>query len=135
ADVVGRFKMKNPARCLAWAPEAALLAVGAGQRVLAFHATHDGFKGSPREMSADAPHVFALAFSPDGKLLASQDAQGLKIWDVQSGRLTAALHEDMETLSKRYPASGIAFHPKSPLLASVTSSGEAFRIQDLSTLV
>ena len=134
ADVLARVPMEEPARCLAWSPEEELLAVGAGQSVLAFHATHAGFEGSPRKLTTDAPDVYALAFSGDGTLLASHDAQGLKIWDVHNGRLIASLHENVEKLCKRYPPSGIAFHPARPLLAVVTPNGDACRILDLSTL-
>jgi hypothetical protein len=71
--------------------------------------------------------VHALAFSGDGTLLASHDAQGLKIWNVEDARLIAALHENIETR----PTSGIAFHPTRPLLAAVTPDGSAFRILEV----
>ncbi len=135
AGVLGGVRMEGPARCLAWSPEEELLlAVGTGQSILAFHATHAGFEGSPRELTRHAPDVYALAFSGDGTLLASHDAEGLKIWDVKSARLIAAIHENAETLSKRRPPPGIAFHPTRPLLAVVTPNGNAFRILDLSGL-
>jgi WD40 repeat protein len=134
AEVLDSVRMEEPARCLAWSPQEELLAVGAGQRILAFHATQASFEGSPRELTGHAPHVYALAFSGDGTLLASHDAQGLKIWDVKSGRLIAALEENAQQLSQRRPSSGIAFHPTRPLLAVVTPNGNAFRIMDLSTL-
>jgi WD40 repeat protein len=134
ADVLDCVRMEEQARCLAWSPEELWVAVGTDQSILAFHATHEGFEGSPRELARHAPTVFAVAFSGDGTVLASHDAQGLKIWDVKSGRLIAALHENVERLSKRYPPSGIAFHPTRPLLAVVTPNGDAFRILDLSKL-
>jgi WD40 repeat protein len=135
ADVVDCVRMEEPARCLAWSPdEELLLAVATGQSILAFHATQEGFEGSPRELSRNAAHVYALAFSGDGTLLASHDAQGLKVWDVKGGRLIAALQENAQELSRRYPPSGIAFHPTRPLLAVVTPKGDAFRIMDLTTL-
>ncbi len=131
ADVLARVQMDEPAQCLAWSPEEELIAVGTGQSILTFHATHEGFEGSPRVLSKDAARVHALGFSSDGKVLGSSDARGLQFWDVESGRLIAELNE---RLSKRYPPAGIAFHPAEPLLATVTPNGDAFRILDLSGL-
>ena len=134
ADLLDSVRMEEPVRCLAWSPAEELLAVGTGQGILVFRATQEGFEGPAREVTRDAPHVHALAFSGDGTLLASRDAQGLKVWDVQGARLIDALHENIETLSRKRPTSGIAFHPTRPLLADVTPAGNAFRILDLSTL-
>ena len=134
ADLLDSVRMNDPARCLAWSPAEELLAVGTGQSILAFHATHTGFEGPARELTRDAPHVHALAFSGNGTLLASHDAQGLKIWDVKSARLIAALHENIEMLPGKRPTSGIAFHPTRPLLAAVAPNGNGFRILDLSNL-
>src|SRR5881628_3366190 len=119
ADVLARVQMDEPAQCLAWSPEEELLAVGTGQSILTFHATHDGFEGSPRALTKDAVHVYALAFSSDGKVLGSSDARGLQFWDVESGRLIAELSENNERLSTRYPPAGIAFHPAEPLVATI----------------
>src|SRR5437867_5704825 len=73
ADVLARVRMEEPARCLAWSPAEELLAVGSGERILVFRATHEGFAGPARELTRQAPHVHALAFSSDGMLLASRD--------------------------------------------------------------
>jgi len=134
ADVLDTVRMSEPARCLAWSPKEELVAVGAGNSIFAFHATHEGFKGSPRELTKDASQVFGVAFSGDGTVLASADAHGLKFWDLESGRMIAALHEKNEGLSRRDPPAGIAFHPTKPLLAVVTPAGDTFRILDLSSL-
>jgi WD40 repeat protein len=127
ADVLDCVRMEEPAQCLAWSPEEELLVVGTGQSILAHRATHSGFERSPREITRHSPHVHDLAFSGDGALLASRDAQGIKIWDVEDARLIAALHENVQT----HPTSGIAFHPKRPLLAAVTPDGSAFRILEV----
>jgi WD40 repeat protein len=134
ASVLDSVPMKEPGRCLSWSQAGELLAVGAAQSILVFNAGQEGFEGTTRELTRDAPQVYALAFSGDGTVLASHDAQGLKIWNVQSGRLIQALRENCKTLSKKHPPSGIAFHPTRPLLAVVTPSGHAFRILDLSAL-
>ena len=127
ADLLDSVRMEEPVRSLAWSPAEALLAVGTGQSILVFRATHEGFEGSVRELTRHVPHVHAVAFSCDGTLLASRDAQGLKIWDVENARLIAALHENIKTR----PTSGIAFHPTRPLLAAVTPAGSAFRILEV----
>jgi hypothetical protein len=59
-------------------------------------------------------------------------AQGYR--PVQVPPVMNFLDENMETLSKRYPPSGIAFHPTRPLLAVVMPNGDALRIMDVSTL-
>jgi WD40 repeat protein len=127
ADLLDSVRMEEPVRSLAWSPAEKLLAVGTGQSILIFRATHEGFEGRARELTGHAPHVHALAFSGDGTHLASRDAQGLKIWDVENATLTAALHEDIKTR----PTSGIAFHPTRPLLAAVTPDGSACRILEV----
>src|SRR5262249_5525743 len=127
AEVLARVPMEERAGCIAWSPHEELLAVGTGQSILAFRATHGGFEGSPRELTRHAPDVRALSFSGDGTLLASRDVEGLKIWDVDDARLIAALHENIQA----HLASGIAFHPTRPLLAAVTPDGSAFRILEV----
>src|SRR5262245_43328692 len=46
AEVLDSVRLEEPITCLAWSPREELLAVGAGERILAFHATHAGFEGS-----------------------------------------------------------------------------------------
>jgi WD40 repeat protein len=127
ADLLDSVRMEEPVRSLAWSPTEKLLAAGTGQSILVFRATHEGFEGPARELTRHAPDVHALAFSGDGTLLASRDAQGLKIWDVENATLIAALHENIKTR----PPSGIAFHPTELLLAAVTPDGSALRILEV----
>ena len=134
ADLLDRIEMEQPVRSLAWSPAEDLLAVGSGDGIVAFRATQEGFIDPACELTQHTPEVHALSFSDDGSLLASRDAQGLKIWDVEGARLIAALDEKLETLSSRRPPPGIAFHPARPLLATVATNGTALRIVDLSKL-
>ena len=135
ALLLDRIQMTEPVRSIAWSPKEELLAVASGQSIRAFRATQEGFERPDRELASDTPFVHALAFSGDGTLLASRDAQGLKIRDVRSAKLIGDLHENIETTSGAHPLAGLAFHPTEPLLADVTPNGNAFRILDLSKIV
>ena len=134
ADVLDSIEMEQPVRTLAWSPAEELLAVGSGDGIVTFRATHEGFLDPAPELTPLAPKVHALAFSDDGRVLASRDAQGLKIWDVAGATLIVALDEKIETLTSSLPPPEIAFHPARPLLATVNTNGTAFRIVDLSQL-
>ena len=131
-DVVDKVPMKQPIRTLAWSPAEILLAVAAGQTVYTFPATTETFNGPPLQLTGDA-YVDALAFSSDGTLLASRDAQGLKVWDVKTGNLITKV-DDTKALPGRRSAPAISFHPSKPILATVTANGTGLRILDLSKL-
>jgi WD40 repeat protein/transcriptional regulator with XRE-family HTH domain len=71
-----------------------------------------------RAWQAHADMVWALAWSPDGRLLATSGTwdRAVKLWDIASGRLLwSALHASHE-------AYGVAFSPDGRLIASSGSS-------------
>ena len=124
--------MSQPIRCLAWSPAEELLAVGAGDSILTFRATQTGFEGAPRDMTRRAANTHALSFSGDGAILASQDSEGLKIWDTHGSLLIATSEDNTQTKFKECTPEGIAFHPTEPLLATVAPGGNEFRILEVS---
>src|SRR6516225_537955 len=75
-----------------------------------------GFAQEPKPRSiitGDALDVLSVAFSPDGKTLASCGrAATIKLWDVATGKNTAALQADSGDLWS------VAFSPDGKLLAS-----------------
>src|SRR5262249_17856589 len=62
--------------------------------------------------------VHALAFSPDGKLLASAGKDGqVRVWDPATGKQLLALRGHLKTIS------GLAFSPDGRRLASASLDG------------
>ena len=131
ADVLAGIRMEEPVRCLAWSPADELLAAGTEKRVLLFRATHEGFEEPPHELTRDASHIQALAFSGDGMFLAARDARGLKIWEVESSKLAGELIENIPVVSDAFLASGLAFHPTESWLATSTPDGRSLRVLGL----
>src|SRR5207302_2654902 len=62
-------------------------------------------------------NVGSIAFSPDGKLLATGSADGkVQLWDTSTGKLRA-------TLRAHYDVQSVAFSPNGKMLASAGEGG------------
>src|SRR5579872_2878409 len=78
-------------------------------------------------LQADKRRVYCVAFSPDGKTLASSGADAtIKLWDVATGKITATLDE------KTGHIQSVAFSPDGKTLASGSLNG-TIKLWDVAT--
>jgi WD40 repeat protein len=125
AEILDSIEMPEPVECLAWSPADELLAVGGSKSIWIFRASHEGFEEDRHQLPQQCSRLQSLAFSGDGTLLACRDSRGLKVWAIESSEMVAEVNEDIKA------ASGLAFHPFEPLLATSTADGIKLRILSL----
>lgn len=104
---------KKQVNSLVYSPDGSMLASCSGM----FIQLWDPKTGTQiKAIDTDTPWLANLSFSPDGKILASDNASGdgtILLWDVQTGELRQVLegHKRSETM-------GLAYSPDGNLLAS-----------------
>jgi WD40 repeat protein/predicted Ser/Thr protein kinase len=104
------MRSSSPCSRLAFAPGGATLAVAEASRVLLLDpADHH----PPRSLNGHRKDVTCLAFSPDGRLLATGGADGsVRLWEIATGRQQTCLWKHQGEVS------GLAFAPDGKTLAS-----------------
>src|SRR5262249_32609043 len=78
-----------------------------------------------RQLSSKGSEVSGLAFSPDGKLLASGDYETLRFWDVATGKELRRIE------GKEAARAGMAFAPDGKALATI--AWQTIRLWDVAT--
>ncbi|MGQ4646710.1 WD40 repeat domain-containing protein [Lyngbya aestuarii] len=75
-------------------------------------------------LEGHSSRVQAISFSPDGRLLAAADEQGIIIWQVNTGEKlrTLAGHKSVEVAEQAAPITSLVFSPNGSLLASSSRS-------------
>jgi WD40 repeat protein len=81
----------HPVRAIALGPDKTSLVVGRGNQIHLYNVAVKTFVRSLRDSSAPAALVEALAFSPDGKWLASGGFQEAVLWDTRTGAVLRKL--------------------------------------------
>ena len=128
-DAVTIFDPRHPATpvhidfddavcCVAWSAHGHILAAGTSGGDVHLWAP-DG--GPVRVLRGHLAPVSGVAFSSDDTLLASTSARGdLLIWTVADGCKRHQVPEEVSALG-RAPTTGLAFHPRAHVLATVDS--------------
>ena len=131
-DLAGRphnlsVNLQSDITALAWSPNGYSIAAGAASGEITI--TDKSQAGDGITLRGHRGYITGLAFSFDGRLLASKSVDGtVRLWRCDRWEQVAMLDEP-------YPDegvwSGLAFHPTEPLLATLDGSGTAIRIWEL----
>ena len=126
ARLVGQ---KGKVTALAFSASGQLLAVGSGSEIRLYQADTGGWTAAAPVplLTGHTDVIYALAFSPDGKMLASCGYDRLvKLWDATTGKLLRDLKDHSDAVY------GLAFSPDGKLLASAAAD-RAVKVWDVTT--
>ncbi|MBW4681387.1 MAG: DUF4365 domain-containing protein [Microcoleus vaginatus WJT46-NPBG5] len=124
AEIQGIFQKDSSSSSMALSPDGKLLAWGSDFLVLFRSAD----KPIISRLEGHAEKVTDIAFSADGHILASRSKDGMiRLWRCDTWDTVAALHEQTINLCSHH----IAFHPRLPILATVSEQDNVVSVWDL----
>jgi WD40 repeat protein len=123
----GSVKYHDPFR-VAFSPDGTLLASGIDNVLRMWNPVTGRPAGEPIQVSSNTKvSIYAIAFSPDGKLVATADGAGtVQLWNPRTG------HRTGRPLPHSADVNGLAFSPDGTLLAGSGSDG-TLRLWDPAT--
>ncbi len=127
-EIINTVDAGSPIQSLGYSPDGATVAVGTENNRIGIW---DVVAGKQRfALEGHTGGVWCVAFSPDGKLLASGGGifdKTLRLWDTKTGKELARLEEGEDAVTN------VAFSPEGKLLARVGFDGNV-NIWDVATL-